>query len=131
MYSFLMIIFSIISLMLMTIILIQPGRGQGLVGMFTSENMQSMLGARALDVLEKITWGFVVVFFGMTVLLSVMTSSNQETLVDKISDIPAAAPQTPTAPQPISATSGQTASDEGMPSSGDTLPIQTEQTPVE
>jgi protein translocase SecG subunit len=99
-----MIIFGVCCLLLMTIILMQPGRGQGLVGMFTSEGVQSVLGARAMDILEKITWGGVAVFFGMTIVLTLITTGHKSSVVDSVTDTPPAqeavqqAPATATEP---------------------------------
>lgn len=96
-YTLLLILFIISCLFLLTVILIQAGRGEGLAGVFGGENMQQMLGAQAPDILEKITWGTVIVFFSLTIVLSLMTSRNNSSIVDS-AGLPEPASQQQTVP---------------------------------
>lgn len=96
-YSFFMILFILCCLVLVTVILMQSGRGEGLAGMVSSDNVQSALGPRASDVLEKITWGVVVVFFAFTIFLSVFTTQRKGSIVDKVQ---VEQPQQPVQQQP-------------------------------
>ena len=96
-YTLLLLLFIASCLVLLTIILIQAGRGEGLAGVFGGENMQQMLGTQAPDILEKITWGAVIVFFSLTIILSLMTSHRNSSIVDSVS-IPEPAPQQQTVP---------------------------------
>ncbi len=84
MYNFFTIIFLVIAVLLSGIILMQAGKGHGLAGIFGGDNMQSMLGPKAADVLEKITWGVAVVFFLFTIVLSLMVSQDKGSVLDKI-----------------------------------------------
>jgi preprotein translocase subunit SecG len=83
-YAFFMIIFIVCCIVLATLILMQSGKGQGLAGLVGNDNVQSMLGAHAADVIEKITWGVVVVFFVLVILLSLITANRRGSIVDKV-----------------------------------------------
>lgn len=83
-YNFFTIIFLVIAVTLSAIILMQAGKGHGLAGIFGGDNMQSMLGPKAADVLEKITWGVAIVFFLFTIVLSLMVSQDKGSVLDKM-----------------------------------------------
>ncbi len=84
MYNFLTMIFLVIAVVLSAIILMQAGKGHGLAGIFGGDNMQSMLGPKAADVLEKVTWGITAVFFLFTLVLSLMVSQDKGSVLDKV-----------------------------------------------
>jgi len=84
-YNFFTIIFLVIAVVLSAIILMQAGKGHGLAGIFGGDNMQSMLGPKAADVLEKVTWGVAIVFFIFTIVLSLMVTQDKGSVLDKVS----------------------------------------------
>ncbi len=84
MYVILLLLFIALCVVLTTVILMQSGRGQGLAGAFGGGEMQTMLGPRATDFLEKLTWGGVTLFFVMTIILSFFVSQRKGSLVDKV-----------------------------------------------
>ncbi|MDX9701795.1 MAG: preprotein translocase subunit SecG [Candidatus Auribacterota bacterium] len=84
MYILLLMFFIMLSVVLIGVILMQSGRGQGLAGVFGGGEMQSMLGPRASDFLEKLTWGGVTLFFVLTIVLSLFLSQRKGTIVDKV-----------------------------------------------
>ena len=84
MYVILLLLFIALCIVLTTVILMQSGRGQGLAGAFGGGEMQTMLGPKATDFLEKLTWGGVTLFFVMTIVLSFFVSQRKGSLVDKV-----------------------------------------------
>ena len=83
-YSIILFLFILCCITIITIILMQSGRGEGLAGVFGGGEIQSMLGTQATNILEKITWGAVGAFFLLSVVLSLMSTQNSSSIVDKI-----------------------------------------------
>lgn len=99
MYSLLLLVFMSLCVVLISVILMQQGRGQGLAGVFGGGEMQTMLGPRAADFLEKVTWGGVTLFFVLTIVLSLFVSQRKGSLVDQVQLDPQPVPRQ-TAPIP-------------------------------
>jgi len=77
MIAFFQIIHIIVCFILIAIVLIQTGKGQGLAGTFGSmagDTAQNLFGARTGDVLTKVTTWVCIIFFGMALMLAVMQS---------------------------------------------------------
>ena len=83
-YSVLLFLFILCCITIITIILMQSGKGEGLAGVFGGGEIQSMLGTQATNILEKITWGAVGSFFVLTIILSLMSGQKTSSIVDKI-----------------------------------------------
>jgi len=91
---------------LILIVLLQPGKSGGM-GIFSSPAATQVFGGRgAGNVLTKITWVTAVIFFLSSISLAYMSTSSDESLVEKSAEAeqppePEPAPQPPTpAPAP-------------------------------
>ncbi|MCD6459802.1 preprotein translocase subunit SecG [bacterium] len=123
-YSILLFLFILCCITIITIILMQSGRGQGLAGVFGGGEIQSMLGTQATNILEKITWGAVASFFILTIILSLTNSQKRSSIIDKIpieQPAPKAAQQ---AQIPVAPSAAKTVQQAEVPAGAD------EQTPV-
>ena len=75
MTGFLIIIHTIISVLLITVVLMQASQGGGLSGTFGGNAASSMLGGQnAGNVLSRITTWLATLFLTLAVLISVLTS---------------------------------------------------------
>ncbi len=69
MFTFVVILISIIAVLISLVVLIQSGKGGGLAGIASGGATQQVLGARqAPDVLEKATWILATVFILLCIL---------------------------------------------------------------
>lgn len=92
MYSILMIITSIVCILLMVIVLLQSGKGEGLAGTFggAGGNMGQMFGTRrTTDFLSKGTWwlagimAFLALLINLFFLPGASTSSQRESIIQQ------------------------------------------------
>ena len=85
MTGFLIVLHTIISVLLITVVLMQASQGGGLSGTFGGNAASSMLGGQnAGNVLSRITTWLATLFLTLAVLISVLTSrsdSNTSSLV--------------------------------------------------
>ena len=85
MTGFLIVLHTIISVLLITVVLMQASQGGGLSGTFGGNAASSMLGGQnAGNVLSRITTWLATLFLALAVLISVLTSrsdSNASSLV--------------------------------------------------
>ncbi len=81
MILFVSIVHIIVCLMLVAIILLQPGRGMGLSGSALSDSAaQSVFGTKTADVLTKATTVAAVLFMLTCIILSALTARKSRTL---------------------------------------------------
>ena len=128
MFTFIIIIISIIALLISFVILVQSGKGGGLAGIAAGGATQQVLGARqAPDILEKATWILATAFILLCILSnfiidkgptggtdSVIQQRAQEETVAP-TEIPSLPPATESAPAPGT----ETAPAEGGEQGGD------------
>lgn len=104
MYTFLIIIDSIISILLMIIVLMQASKGDGLSGTFgSSSNIGAMFGTRrTADFLSKATWwlgGSLAVLAILINLIFLPRITNSSTKENIIQNSQQQVPQMPTLPE--------------------------------
>ena len=79
MYTFLIIIHVLVSLLLTLTILMQSSKGGGLSGTFGGSGGSSLFGGReAATFLSKLTTGFAVAFFVISILIGIMSAPRGE-----------------------------------------------------
>ena len=77
----LIVLHVIICLILIAVILLQAGRGQGLTGgSFAASGVQSLFGTRAADVLAKVTTGAAILFLFTCIGLDVLETRQSRSL---------------------------------------------------
>ena len=91
MTGFLIVLHTIISVLLITVVLMQASQGGGLSGTFGGNAASSMLGGQnAGNVLSRITTWLATLFLTLAVLISVLTSrsdSNASSLVRDAAEV--------------------------------------------
>ena len=85
-FIILTVIALIASILLTLVVLLQNGKGGGLASNFTAGN-QTFGVRQTADILEKITWGLVVVIFLITIVASFTTGTSGKDREDITSDI--------------------------------------------
>lgn len=69
MFTFIIILISIIAILISLVVLVQSGKGGGLAGIAAGGATQQVLGARqAPDILEKATWTLATIFIVLCIL---------------------------------------------------------------
>ncbi|MFK7849080.1 MAG: preprotein translocase subunit SecG [Rhodothermales bacterium] len=69
MFTFVIVLISIIAILISLVVLVQSGKGGGLAGIAAGGATQQVLGARqAPDVLEKATWILATAFISLCIL---------------------------------------------------------------
>lgn len=69
MFSFMVVLIAIIAAVLVLVILMQSGQGEGLAGIASGGATRQVLGTRqAPDVLEKATWTLAAIFISLCVI---------------------------------------------------------------
>lgn len=97
MFTFVVILISIIAVLISLVVLIQSGKGGGLAGIAAGGATQQVLGARqAPDVLEKATWILATVFILLCILSNFIIDKGPATGTDSV--IQGRAQQEQTAP---------------------------------
>ncbi len=79
MYTFLLVVHILSAVLLITVILIQRGRGGGLVGAMSG--MESMFGTKTNQILTRATTIFAVLFLSASVSLAVVTARGGRSLI--------------------------------------------------
>lgn len=110
MFTFIIIIITIIGLMMTLLVLVQSGKGGGLAGIAAGGATTQILGARqAPDVLEKATWTLATAFIVLCILsnFAISTGERQESIIQgqpqqeqPIAPLPEAPAPDEQAPQP-------------------------------
>lgn len=84
MITLLWIIYILDCLLLIGIILLQPGEGADLAAAFGGASSQTAFGARgSATFLQKLTTGLAVLFMVLSILLVIVTNSRQKSIMDK------------------------------------------------
>ena len=79
MIGFLIIVHTIVSILLISVVLMQASQGGGLSGTFGGQAASSILGGQgAGNVLSKITGWLAAVFIGLAVLISILSGPSDE-----------------------------------------------------
>ena len=90
MIVFLIVLHTIVSVLLISVVLMQASQGGGLSGTFGGQAASSILGGQSAgNVLSKITTWLAVIFIGLAILISILTGPSSETspsLVKKASE---------------------------------------------
>ena len=87
MTGFLIVLHTIISVLLITVVLMQASQGGGLSGTFGGNAASSMLGGQnAGNVLSRITTWLATLFLTLAVLISVLTSKNDSNASSLVKD---------------------------------------------
>lgn len=98
MYSFLLVLLFLVSLLLIAAILMQSGKGGGLAANFGgSGTSDSFIGTRQVgNVLTKASWWLGSVFLGLAFILSLMSTRGRtpRSILDQPLSTPSAAPAT-------------------------------------
>ena len=96
MISFLIVIHTIVSILLISVVLMQASQGGGLSGTFGGQATSSVFGGQnAGNVLSKITTWLATIFLSLAVVISVMSSPTAES---STSIVRQAADERPTVP---------------------------------
>ncbi len=108
MITLLWIVYILDCLLLIGIILLQPGEGADLAGAFGGAASQTAFGARgSATFMQKLTTGLAVLFMVLSILLVILTNMKQRNIMERnlpaTSSTPAAAPAKPAAPSPAPA----------------------------
>jgi|TARA_B100000497_G_C7411566_1_gene259424 preprotein translocase subunit SecG len=79
MIGFLIVVHTIISILLVSLVLMQASQGGGLSGTFGGQAASSILGGQgAGNVLSKITGWLAAIFIGLAILISIMSGPNED-----------------------------------------------------
>lgn len=102
MFELFIILAIIVAILLVLIVLVQNSKGGGLSSQFGGSGAQQVIGVKkTTDLLEKVTWGFAIALFALSLASSVTMSNDGGDLSDPNLDAAQqAAPQMviPTAP---------------------------------
>jgi len=90
MIVFLIVMHTIVSVLLISVVLMQASQGGGLSGTFGGQAASSILGGQSAgNVLSKITTWLAVIFIGLAIFISILSGPTAETsssLVKKASE---------------------------------------------
>ena len=87
MTGFLIVVHTIVSILLITVVLMQASQGGGLSGTFGGNAASSMLGGNiAGNVLSRITTWLATLFLTLAVLISVLTSKSDGNVSSLVKD---------------------------------------------
>ncbi|MFB6279001.1 MAG: preprotein translocase subunit SecG [Salinibacter sp.] len=79
MFSFMVVLIALIAAVLILVILMQSGQGQGLSGIASGGATRQVLGTRqAPDMLEKATWTLAAVFISLCVITNFFIDTDEE-----------------------------------------------------
>jgi len=81
MYILLIIFHMVVCLILISVILLQAGKGGGLTETFSGEGTQSVLGTQAPVILKKATMGAAIAFLVTSLVLGMVTSRRGRSLL--------------------------------------------------
>ena len=105
-YYLAVVLYVIICLFLIVVVLLQPGKGDGMGSAFGGSSTGSVFGGRgASTVLTKMTTGAAVMFMVLSILLAKFSADTSNVDGDAVTDVPAAAtaPATTGGEQPADA----------------------------
>ena len=89
MIGFLIIVHTIVSILLISVVLMQASQGGGLSGTFGGQAASSILGGQgAGNVLSKITGWLAAVFIGLAVLISILSGPSDESSSSLVKKLP-------------------------------------------
>ena len=98
MTGFLILLHTIISVLLISVILMQASQGGGLSGTFGGQAASSILGGQSAgNVLSKITTWFAVIFLSLAILISLLSGPKSGTSTSVVKQ---AAEERPIMPEP-------------------------------
>lgn len=85
MFSFMVVLIAMIAAVLVLIILMQSGQGEGLAGIASGGATRQVLGTRqAPDVLEKATWTLAAIFISLCVITNFfIDQGDQESVIQQ------------------------------------------------
>ena len=90
MIVFLIVLHTIVSVLLISVVLMQASQGGGLSGTFGGQAASSILGGQSAgNVLSKVTTWLAIIFIGLAILISILSGPSSETsssLVKKASE---------------------------------------------
>ena len=90
MIVFLIVMHTIVSILLISVVLMQASQGGGLSGTFGGQAASSILGGQSAgNVLSKITTWLAVIFIGLAIFISILsgpTAESSSSLVKKASE---------------------------------------------
>ncbi len=98
MFSFMVVLIALIAAVLILVILMQSGQGQGLSGIASGGATRQVLGTRqAPDMLEKATWTLAAVFISLCVITNffIDTGEQESVIQQRAQDTPSQQEQTP------------------------------------
>jgi len=99
MYDFIIGLSVVISILLVLVILAQNSKGGGLSSQFGGSAASNIIGVKKTgDLLEKLTWGFIVTLIVLTLSTSMLNNSRQDRSNDILNN--AADQATPSQPAP-------------------------------
>ena len=79
MIGFLIVVHTIVSILVVSLVLMQASQGGGLSGTFGGQAASSILGGQgAGNVLSKITGWLAAIFIGLAILISIMSGPNED-----------------------------------------------------
>ena len=85
--SILIIIYIIVCIALITIVLLQSSKGEGLAGVFGGGGgSQAIFGARTGDILTKSTTGLAILFMVLSLILAVISGRRAKSLSQEIAE---------------------------------------------
>ena len=102
-FTILTVLIIIASILLIAVVLLQNGKGEGMASNFVAGN-QTFGVRQTADILEKITWGLVAFILVVSVVASFTTGSNgsEVDVTEKIQNVQETAqPEFPAAPIPM------------------------------
>ncbi|HOO77559.1 MAG TPA: preprotein translocase subunit SecG [bacterium] len=83
-YPILIALYVVVCVALVTIVLLQSGKGDGLAGVFGGGGGQAIFGARTGDLLTRSTTVLAVFFMLLSLILAVLSTNRGETLSEEI-----------------------------------------------
>ena len=98
MFSFMVVLIALIAAVMILVILMQSGQGQGLSGIASGGATRQVLGTRqAPDMLEKATWTLAAIFISLCVITNffIDTGERESVIQQRAQDNPAQQQQTP------------------------------------
>ena len=80
MIVFLIVLHTVVSILLISVVLMQASQGGGLSGTFGGQAASSILGGQSAgNVLSKITAWLAVIFISLAIIISILSGPNAET----------------------------------------------------
>ena len=102
MYGVIIGLIVLISILLVLVILAQNSKGGGLSSQFGGSAASNIIGVKKTgDLLEKLTWGFIVTLIVLTLSTSMLNSSRQDATDDILNNAAEQAAPGQVAPAPL------------------------------